>query len=350
MSKKVSVIIPVYNVEKYLEICMESLLGQTYRECEFVFVDDGSTDSSGKILDTYSIKDARVRVMHQNNSGISAARNSALQEITGEYVTFLDSDDWLDLNAIEVALTFLETNNLDIVMWPYYSEYAHTSMKRPFLGDEERTWDESHTPEMLRRIIGPYRQELATPHELDSCVTVWGKLYRREVIDGIRFLDMKKIGVEDAVFNIEAFSRAKRVGYITSCYSHYRKNNDNSITQSYKSDLIDRWRGLYKWIQDFLKQNGATEDFYEAFSNRICLHMIGIGLNELSNPAGFFKKAKKLRKILSSEPWARAYKRLSFQYFPIKWKVFFFLCKHKQTELLLMMLYNIEWLRKWIKK
>lgn len=350
MSKKVSVVIPVYNVEKYLETCIESLLSQTYRECEFVFVDDGSTDSSGGILDTYSIQDVRVRVIHQNNSGISEARNRALQEITGEYVTFLDSDDWLDRNAIEDALTFLETNNLDIVMWPYYSEYAHTSIKRPFLGDEERIWDESHSPEMLRRIIGPYRQELAAPHELDSCVTVWGKLYRREVMDGIRFLDMKKIGVEDAVFNIEVFSRAKRVGYITSCYTHYRKYNDNSITQSYKSDLIDRWRGLYKWIEDFLKQNRATEDFYEAFSNRICLHMIGIGLNELNNPAGFFKKAKNLRKILSSEPWARAYKTLTFRYFPVKWKVFFGLCKFKWTELLLLMLIGISKLKAYMCK
>lgn len=350
MNQKVSVIVPVYNVEAYLEKCISSLLNQTYRECEFIFVNDGSTDGSGEILDAYSLGDARVRVIYQHNSGISAARNRALREITGAYVTFLDADDWLDLNAIEEAVVYAGTDNLDVVMWPYYSEYAHASMKRLFLGEEDRIWDESQTPEMLRRIIGPYREELAAPHELDSCVTVWGKLYRREIIEGIQFLDLKKIGVEDAVFNIEAFSRAKRLGYITSCYTHYRKNNSNSITQSYKSDLIDRWQGLYKWIEDFLEQKSLSEDFYEALSNRICLHMIGIGLNELGNPAGFSQKAKNLRKILSSEPWKSAYKRLSFRYFPLKWKLFFCLCKHKQTELLLMMLNAIERLKKWMKK
>lgn len=350
MTKKVSVIVPVYNVEQYLEKCIDSLLKQTYQNCEFVFVDDGSTDRSGRILDRYAAQDTRVRVVHQPNSGISAARNRALEESTGEYVTFLDSDDWLDQNAIEDALNYAENNDLGIVMWPYYSEHEKASMKRCFFGEVERIWGDTQAPTLVRRMIGPYRQELSAPHELDACVTVWGKLYRRSITESIRFIDMKKIGVEDAVFNIEAFSKAVRVGYITSCYTHYRKNNESSITQSYKGDLIDRWHGLYQWIEDFLRKYDATEDYYEALSNRICLHMIGIGLNELGNPAGFRQKAQNLRDVLNSEPWSSAYQRLDFQYFPLKWKVFFALCKHKHTELLLLMLYAINWMKSCIKK
>lgn len=350
MSKKVSVIIPVYNVEPYLETCIESLINQTYHDCEFIFVNDGSTDGSGCILDQYGALDARARIIHQPNCGISATRNRALKEATGEYVTFLDSDDWIDLNAIETALNYAETNDLDVVMWPYCSEYAGTSMKRCFFGVTDRIWDETKSRALVRRMIGPYREELVAPHELDACVTVWGKLYRREIIEGIQFLDLKKIGVEDAVFNIEAFSKAKRAGYVTACYTHYRKINEASFTQSYKSDLINRWHGLYNWIEAFLEGYGASEDFYEAFSNRVCLHMIGIGLNELNNPAGFFSKGQNLREVLSSEPWESAYKKLLFQYFPLKWKVFFFLCKHKQTELLLIMLYAINRLKKWLNK
>ena len=346
---KVSIIVPVYKVEAYLEKCIQSLLNQTHGNCEFIFVDDGSPDRSADILERYAGLDNRVRVLHQKNSGVSAARNLGLQASTGDYIAFVDADDWLDETAIETALGFSVENNLDIVLWPYYSEYAQNSIKRHFLGDSNRIWDESQTPSLMRRIIGPYREELDAPHQLDSCVTIWGKLYRRSVVEGIRFLPMKQIGVEDAVYNIEAFSRARRAGYLTDCYSHYRKSNESSITTSYKSDLISRWKGLYQWIGAFLDRKGASQDFYEALSNRVCLHMIGIGLNELGNPAGFFKKAKNLRTILRDEPWHSAFKTLDFQYFPLKWKVFFWLCKHRQTELLLLMLYTINALKSILK-
>lgn len=96
---KISVIIPVYNVEKYLRQCVDSIINQTYKNIEIILIDDGSTDSCPVICDEYAVKDDRIKVIHKKNAGVSAARNDGLKEITGDYVTYVDSDDWLDLEA-----------------------------------------------------------------------------------------------------------------------------------------------------------------------------------------------------------------------------------------------------------
>lgn len=343
MSEKVSVIIPVYNVEVYLEKCIESLLNQTHRECEFVFVDDGSPDNSAVILDRYAELDGRVRVIHQKNQGLSGARNTGLDTITGNYVMFVDSDDWLDINAIETALTFLEENNLDVVLWSYASEYEGKTIPRLLFGGERMVWEDGHT--IHRRIVGLLGEELSEPHKADACVTAWGKLYRRSVVENVRFVDTKRIGTEDALFNTYAFGNARRVGYLPDVFSHYRKTNETSLTNGYKADLASRWNILYQMMEEYLDEESMTSDYYEALSNRICLSMIGIGLNELSNPDRFSIKARNLRAVLRTPCWENAYSKISLEWFPLKWKAFFFLCKHKQTELLLLMLYAINLLR-----
>ena len=112
----VSVIVPVYNVEKYLEQCVDSVLNQTYRNLEIILVDDGSQDSSREICDTYINVDSRVKVIHQENGGSSSARNAGLVCASGAYVFFLDSDDWLAYNAIEIMLLKALTNNAQMVI------------------------------------------------------------------------------------------------------------------------------------------------------------------------------------------------------------------------------------------
>lgn len=348
MAKKVSVIIPVYNVEAYLEKCIESLLHQTYRDCEFIFVDDGSPDGSAKILARYAAVDDRIRVVHQENQGLSGARNTGIAATEGDYIVFVDSDDWLELDAIATAIRFSEEQDLDIVLWSYASEYCGRNISRRLFGEERIVWEESRT--VHRRIVGLVGNELAEPHKADACVTAWGKLYRRRVVEGVRFVDTKQIGTEDALFNTYAFGNARRVGYLPDVFSHYRKTNETSLTNGYKDNLALRWNVLYQMMEKYLDEQAMSKDYYEALANRICLSMIGIGLNELSNPDKFSIKAGNLRAVLCMPYWEKAYSELSFEWFPLKWKLFFLLCKHKQTELLLIMLYSINWLKKWLKK
>ena len=120
MNLKVSIIVPIYNAQKTLERCIESILNQDFSDFELLLIDDGSKDDSGKICDVYAKKDHRVRVIHKENSGVSASRNLALQEAKGEYLQFLDADDWITPNATRLLVESLEQNHCDMVIADFY--------------------------------------------------------------------------------------------------------------------------------------------------------------------------------------------------------------------------------------
>ena len=117
----ISIIVPVYNVESYLKKCLESIINQTYKNIEIILIDDGSTDSSGKICDDYANKDKRIKVIHKQNGGVSDARNTALDICRGDYIGFIDSDDYIELDMYETLLKFLLNNNLDVAMCSSYT-------------------------------------------------------------------------------------------------------------------------------------------------------------------------------------------------------------------------------------
>ena len=128
MEEVISVIIPCYNVEKYIDRCMESVLNQTYRELEIILVDDGSTDRTGNICDRYSQIDARVKVIHKENRGLSSARNAGLDICQGDYIFFVDSDDWISHNMYEKMLSSLKSVNADIAVCGWVEEFLNNSI------------------------------------------------------------------------------------------------------------------------------------------------------------------------------------------------------------------------------
>lgn len=174
----VSVIIPVYNVQKYLEQCINSVLSQTYNNIEIIAVDDGSTDKSGNILDKYGSLNANCKVYHITNSGVSAARNVAKEKALGEWVLFLDSDDYLEPDCIETLIKAGMESDADIVVSNYYLlKNSDTRRKLNYYNDE---------------IISSGLQGIEKIF-LTSAV-VWGKLYKREIVDSITFDPRYSIG------------------------------------------------------------------------------------------------------------------------------------------------------------
>lgn len=129
MNHKVSIIVPVYNVEKYIHKCIDSILAQTYRNLEIILVDDGSPDNCGKICDEYASNDNRIIVIHQKNGGLSAARNAGLNKSTGNFIVFVDSDDYLEISAIEDCIHYIKTNNYDILIFNWYDVYLDDQLK-----------------------------------------------------------------------------------------------------------------------------------------------------------------------------------------------------------------------------
>ena len=322
---KVSIIVPVYNVERYLRQCLDSLVNQTYQNIEIICVDDGSTDASSEILTEYALKNSKVRVIRQENSGLSVARNVGFSFATGEYVMYVDSDDWIDVCACEKAVFKAEEHAADLVMWPYIREFPdHSAPKAIF--SEEKTFHAAECRELQRRMIGLLGTELANPENADALCTVWGKLYLRELIaqNDIHFTDLQRIGTyEDGLFNLHYLAHVKNATYIPDYLSHYRKNS--GMTSKYRKELAAQWKNLFSDMRGYIEKGGYGSDFEQALNNRISLSIIGLGLNAVALTNR--KALAEIRNILSDKEYRAAVKTLPMRYFPPHWWVFFACCK-----------------------
>lgn len=232
---KVSVIVPVYNVEKYLPRCIDSVLAQSFADLELILVDDGSTDSSGRICDGYALRDGRIRVIHQANGGVSAARNAALDIMTGEYVLFLDADDALDDNAIEVCVKEAQDGDPDMVLYGFHL-YAGSFEDSVFQKDSVYRPESVGSGEELRsRFIEYYRKGYF------SFVT--DKLIRASVIRraGARFDSAFNVGGEDAVFMLSLADCIDRIKVTPYAFYRYYRREDESMTLLFKPDKFPRY-------------------------------------------------------------------------------------------------------------
>lgn len=228
----ISIIVPVYKVEKYIRKCIESILNQTYKHFELILVDDGSPDNSGAICDEYAEMDSRVKVLHQENAGQASARNAGLEIAKGDYISFVDSDDTIETNMLEILAEMLEIHGCDIAMCGHriVRENEETKLSvqeyKVELMDIEALWNE---------IFGSLNN------------AVWNKLFKRDLLDDIRFpLDL--VHGEDLIFNLEYLIKCK-MGAInrTPCYN-YLKRNDSVTTSSFSNkklmEIVSKDRAL----------------------------------------------------------------------------------------------------------
>ena len=220
----VSVVIPVYNVEAYLCECVDSVINQTYKNLEIILVDDGSTDSSGKICDDYAEKDERISVIHQKNGGLSAARNAGLDKASGEYIYFLDSDDYVADNTLESLITIAEKDNSDIVFFDAVS-FADTpdfTVKQNYIRKNKYKFDSGYN------IFSALTQK----QEFHSAVYLM--LFKNDFIiqNNLRFVP--DILHEDMVFTYQALCFAKVVSQCDKAL-YYRRYRKNSIMTSSKT-------------------------------------------------------------------------------------------------------------------
>lgn len=217
----ISVIVPVYNVEAYVAKCIESIQNQSYQHLEIILVDDGSTDDSGDICDQYAAYDDRIKVIHQENGGISAARNTGIEAANGDYITFVDSDDYIAPNMYEDMLYILKDNDLDILECTAFRDKDGTIIE----GCNDGSLEIFNRHEALKMAMH------------DCFIAVWSQMYKRSAIGDVRFPVGRKF--EDTAVSYLFIANTNRVGHINRCYYYYRLN-PNSITQT-SFDPKSRW-------------------------------------------------------------------------------------------------------------
>lgn len=332
----VSIVIPVYNVENYLRQCMDCVVNQTYKNLEIVCVNDGSPDRSIDILREYEQKDNRIKVVEIENQGLSGARNVGTSHSTGEYLIYLDSDDWMDVDVVETALQAANDHNADIVLWNYDKEYENMSQHVTVFGEKTLFRGEDFK-QLHQRLVGLTGPQLKHPEQCDSISTAWGKLYRMSIIkqNDIKFVDTKIIGTEDLLFNAEVFNYCETAVALPGHFNHYRKSNVSSLTKNFKPEFFDQSLEL----QRRLRIVGAEKDYLsQSLSNRTALSLIGLGLRVASSKDPFLQKCGRLRKIISTPSYISAFKSLETKYMPIHWKVFYFCARNRLSISLLCLL------------
>lgn len=222
-TKMISVIVPIYNVMNYLQQCLESIIQQTYTNLEIILVDDGSTDQSGAICDLYKEKDSRIAVIHKKNGGLSDARNTGLNICKGEYISFVDSDDYLSPYFYEILLGVAEKKNCDIVALKEGVNFWDGE-EAPVLAKSKEEFSVCYlnSHDVLERML--YQEiEIGAPF----------KIYKREVFDNIRF----PVGYlyEDVATTYKPFFNAKECAIVEADIYAYRKRRDSIIRQSFSS-------------------------------------------------------------------------------------------------------------------
>jgi len=345
---KISIIIPVYNVRKYLGKCIDSLVAQTLHDIEIICVDDESPDNSVAIIEEYAKKDSRIKLISQKNTGASGARNAALKIAQGQYVLFVDGDDWIENDACELLYDIAIKNDTDVVMFACMLEYKNNTLNK-FAFEQDRIDFIGSECEMLhRRHIGMIGDELAHPERQDFLCSACTKLYKRKIIEDndINFPDIRDIGsYEDGIFNLYYYKFIKSSVYIRKPLYHYRKDNVDSNTSNYKPELLKQREFLYDLMEKYIKENGLNIDFSNALQNRIALEIIGIGLNIASAKISYFEKLKRVKKILSKPQYRQAVKQLETKYMPIHWKLFFAFAKINNAFAVYMLLAVMKKLR-----
>ena len=265
MSFKISVIVPVYNSEQYLDQAIQSILNQTMKELEIILINDGSTDSSLDIANRYKDKDSRIKVLSQKNKGVSSARNYGLSVAKGKYVTFMDSDDYIDREMYECLYQIAEAHQLDLVISNFEQEIDGRNIvdildiKSDILIEKKQIVTEI-MPQFL------YHEKLNT---------VCNKLYKKSIIDmfNINFPLNVALG-EDRFFNINYFSNIKNLMYINYCGYHYREVEGSATRNILEKDYFKRSLEIYNekllfdWVEA-LDKDRIRELKTEKFINNV---------------------------------------------------------------------------------
>lgn len=215
----ISVIIPVYNVEKYLETCLSSVVKQTYTGLEIILVDDGATDRSGKICDEYAGEDDRIRVIHQENQGLAAARNTGIECASGNYLFFVDADDFLSADGIETVYELLQKTGADMSVGGYLSSDKEQDMEGILHAGRYHVYA---TEDALAR-LNDWRNE-----ETTCLITAWGTLYKKSLFDGVRYPAGK--WHEDEFVAHRLLARAQKICVLEDPIYFYRQHGDSFMS------------------------------------------------------------------------------------------------------------------------
>ena len=342
---RISIIVPVYNVEKYLERCVNSLRNQALREIEIILVDDSSTDSSLEICNRMASEDDRIKVLHKVNEGAGMARNAALAVAAGEYIGFVDSDDFVEPEMFATLYERAQKYNSDLVISGVlfvdgimFSKEGECIRKAYF--SEDTQFDTEDSLKKLRMgIVG------ATPEDADDSkygMSIWKNLFRHEIIrkNGITFESEREMFSEDALFMVDYISHIKKATGIPEAFYNYCRNGD-SISKSYKKDRFEKSLVFVREVEKRFCTNIDESEyriyihrFWQAMCRVLCSQEI---MHAAETRTTYREMKKRLQEICTHTLSLQAFREYPLSALPIKQRIFAYAVKYRLYNILVLL-------------
>jgi len=337
---KISIIVPIYKVpEKFLRHCIDSLLEQTYDNVEVILVDDGSPDNCGEICDEYKEKNEKIKVVHKNNGGLSSARNAGVLNATGEYIMFVDGDDWLEADCCKILSDHIDDTNVDLLMFGMAKDYEDRSIPYKYFLEENHKYC-GEEMEWLQTQVLNYKSNIATATT---------KLIRKRIlIDNNLFHDEElRQGAEGIVFNLYLFEKIASAMFVNRSFYHY-SYNDISISSTHSEINHKYVVSCFERINEYIEKSSNRNTLKEWLNNRLLYVVVTTAVSGYFSPdnkESFKEKKSKFLLYLDQPIIKEALLSNNIRYFDRKRKIVIF-CVKKRLFLCLELMGN---LRKWQK-
>lgn len=309
----VSIIVPVYNVEKYLARCLDSIIAQTYKNLQIIVVDDGSTDNSGKLCDEYAKKDKRIEVYHKKNGGVSSARNIGIKNAKGEAVGFIDSDDYVEPQYTETLVKSMLDNDSDISICGF---------KKVYVGKSDT---------IIRYKDGACFDKKTFVNKIMNVENAFGvchmKLIKKEVIGENAFDETLTVG-EDALFMVSISANVDKVSYVGQALYNYRINQ-SSVVRRYDKNYLKKYEQSMQQMKE--KMNAMYGgSFSKSYNNYVSYHAMLVLVNYCCNPKNSSKK-QSIKELYQSPILSAGVKNANYDDLSKAKKISLFCLKHRIT-------------------
>ena len=329
MQQLVSIVIPVYNVEQYLKRCVDSVLKQSYQNMEIILVNDGSTDSSMDICNHYKRVDSRIQVVHKRNGGLASARNAGMRLMKGEYLFFLDSDDWIESETIEELVLVAEKYEVDFVRFrPMYAGWPnHADGSLCDFGTEAGMKEKKYLREDIEREI--YPRLIATDNlNMGAIVAAWRSLYRVGfILNNNLFFNENIRYSEDSLFSALLLTKTNSFYYLDGPRYYHYYYNPASITKSFRQD---RWESCLRLMDSFEKEFGHYKNY--DFTKQLRLqniYCVMVAVNQANNIEDINKRKKYLSALCRDKKVIDIMKYISLVHGGLKLKLKLLAIKYK---------------------
>ena len=329
MNALISIVIPIYNVEKYLVKCIESIINQTYDNLEIILVNDGSPDNSPAICAYYAKLDSRITIINKVNGGLSDARNVGLEKAKGEYIVFVDGDDYIEINTIEKAYSSIKINDSDLAIWGYIAEYVdrHENIEKVEIHSiQDANYDNRNFEEIKLSI-----------EKTNLIGYAWNKMYRTENIRKNNLIFVKGLSlVEDMVFNSEMLKHSEKIVFLSDPLTHYMQRPRETLGAKFYEDYFELKMMGVNSFSSLLTHWNIDRNHRNEILSLLRFNIIKATIRKVNAATqySYNEKIKYLQFLLNNEDVKRTLD--NFEASSLKDKIIVSLAKRKNIRLLLM--------------